>query len=91
MREAFKHRFGRVPAGFSVIETANTISLPTLLVYDDRDPVTPLAHGQAFAAAIRQSELFVTHGYGHFAILRSPEAIAKITETIFNSQPSFPR
>ncbi len=91
IREAFKHRFGRVPAGFSVIETANAISLPTLLVYDDRDPVTPLAHGQAFAAAIRQSELFVTHGYGHFAILRSPEAIAKITETIFNSQPSFPR
>lgn len=91
MREAFRARFGRVPSGFSIAQHASAIILPALLVYDDRDPVTPLAHGQAFAAAIRQSELFVTHGYGHFAILRSPEAIAKVAETISNSQPSFPR
>lgn len=84
MRNAFTARFGREPAGFSVQAVASAITLPTLLVYDERDQVTPLAHGQAFADAIPNSQLFVTHGYGHFAILRSPEAVAKVTETIKN-------
>jgi pimeloyl-ACP methyl ester carboxylesterase len=80
MRNAFKRRFGRAPAEFSIAQHASAITLPTLLVYDDRDQVTPLAHGQEFAANIPGAELFVTHGYGHFAILRSPEATAKIAQ-----------
>lgn len=78
MRDAFRHRFGRAPAEFSIVGQASAITLPALLVYDDRDPVTPLAHGREFAAAIPNSLLFTTSGYGHFAILRSAEAVASV-------------
>ena len=41
------------------------ITAPTLVVHGDRDPLFPLPHGEALAAAIPDARLLVVPGMGH--------------------------
>lgn len=52
--------------------------VPVLLVWGDRDPVIPLAHGRAAHAALPASRLEVFCGAGHFPMLDDPERFAAV-------------
>ena len=57
----------------------SSITAPTAIVHGDQDPVFPLAHGEALAAAIPGAVLHVVPGMGH--VLTSPglpEAVADL-------------
>jgi pimeloyl-ACP methyl ester carboxylesterase len=52
--------------------------VPTLLVWGSRDPVIPLAHGQAAHARISGSRLEVLDGAGHYPHRDDPARFARI-------------
>ncbi len=41
------------------------VTAPTLVIHGDEDPILPLAHGEATAAAIPEARLVVLQGIGH--------------------------
>jgi pimeloyl-ACP methyl ester carboxylesterase len=51
-------------------------SIPTLLLWGDRDPVVPTATAPALAAALPQSRLVVLPGCGHLPFAEDPDAFA---------------
>jgi pimeloyl-ACP methyl ester carboxylesterase len=57
----------------------SSITAPTSIVHGDRDPVYPLGHGEALAAAIPGAALHVVPGMGHgFASPGLPEELADL-------------
>ena len=46
-------------------ESLRALSVPTLVVHGDADPLLPVEHGYATAAAIRDAEILVFEGMGH--------------------------
>ena len=52
--------------------------LPTLIVWGDRDPFIPLAHGHAAAEAIAGSHLEIFEGAGHFPHRDDPERFGEL-------------
>lgn len=57
----------------------SSITAPTAIVHGDHDPVYPLAHGEALAAAIPGAVLHVVPGMGHgFASPGLPEEVADL-------------
>ncbi|REG00650.1 pimeloyl-ACP methyl ester carboxylesterase [Asanoa ferruginea] len=57
----------------------SSITAPTTIVHGDQDPVFPLAHGEALAAAIPGAHLHVVPGMGHiFYSPGLPEEIADL-------------
>ncbi|WP_232662082.1 alpha/beta fold hydrolase [Pseudonocardia sp. TRM90224] len=57
-----------------------SITAPTSVVHGDQDPVNPLAHGEALAAAIPGAELHVVPGMGH--ALTSPGLPEEVADLI---------
>jgi pimeloyl-ACP methyl ester carboxylesterase len=55
-----------------------TDALPVLLVWGERDPVIPVAHGRAAHAALPISRLEVFPDAGHFPMLDEPERFAAL-------------
>jgi pimeloyl-ACP methyl ester carboxylesterase len=54
---------------------------PTLVIHGDRDPLVPLACGQATAAAIPHARLLVLPGMGHdLPSAHWPQIVSAITE-----------
>ncbi|HEV7713819.1 MAG TPA: alpha/beta fold hydrolase [Asanoa sp.] len=57
----------------------SSITAPTTIVHGDQDPVFPLAHGEALAAAIPGARLHIVRGMGHiFYSPGLPEEIADL-------------
>jgi pimeloyl-ACP methyl ester carboxylesterase len=54
------------------------ISAPTLVVWGADDGIVPLAHGEAYAAAIPDARLEVIAGCGHLPALEQPAAVADL-------------
>lgn len=59
---------------------AAKITTPTLLIWGDRDAVTPLAEGEKLNALIRGSQLEIVEGADHFVHLQEPEDVARRIE-----------
>jgi pimeloyl-ACP methyl ester carboxylesterase len=78
MREVFYRRVGRWPAEFVVPQAARKLRIPALVVHDERDPVVPFAHGEAYAHALSNARMLKTNGLGHTAILRDVEVISAV-------------
>jgi len=61
------------------------ISVPTLVIHGDEDPILPLDHGQAIADSISGAELLVMPGVGHEfpgqELGKVIPAILKVTES----------
>lgn len=53
------------------------LTLPTLIVYGDKDESTPLRYGKMFHEAIKGSQLEVIAGAGHFVHTDEPEKVTK--------------
>ncbi|WP_127507381.1 alpha/beta fold hydrolase [Actinoplanes solisilvae] len=61
------------------LASLSAITAPTTVVHGDQDPVFPLAHGEALAAAIPGARLAVVPGMGHvFESPGLPEEIADL-------------
>jgi pimeloyl-ACP methyl ester carboxylesterase len=55
----------------------STITAPTTIVHGDQDPVFPLGHAEALAAAIPHARLEIVPGMGHvFFAPGLPERVA---------------
>ena len=52
--------------------------LPFLIVWGDRDPIIPVAHGHATHEAVPHSRLEVFEGSGHFPHLDDPERFSEL-------------
>ena len=63
----------------SLLAPLSSITAPTSIVHGDQDPVYPLGHGEALAAAIPGAELHVVPGMGHaFTSPGLPEEVADL-------------
>lgn len=56
---------------------ASHVTLPTLLIYGDKDESTPPAFAKVLHEAIKGSKLVVLPGAGHFVFDDQPEAVEK--------------
>jgi pimeloyl-ACP methyl ester carboxylesterase len=55
----------------------NVINVPTLVVVGDRDPLTPLAHSQEIALAVRGASLKVVPDCGHLSPIEQPARVSE--------------
>ncbi len=58
-----------------------SLSMPTLLLWGDRDIVVPVATASALLAHIKRGELITLPGIGHLPNEEAPEAIASLIRT----------
>jgi pimeloyl-ACP methyl ester carboxylesterase len=64
-------------------------SLPTLLVWGERDPIIPVAHGRAAHAAMPGSRLEVFEGSGHFPHMdATPRFVAALDDFLASTEPA---
>jgi pimeloyl-ACP methyl ester carboxylesterase len=59
--------------------------LPTLIVWGERDPIIPAAHGRAAHEAIRGSRLEVFPGAGHFPHREQPARFVSVLEDFLST------
>jgi pimeloyl-ACP methyl ester carboxylesterase len=64
----------------SLLAPLSSITAPTSIVHGDQDPIYPLGHGEALAAAIPGATLHVVPGMGH--VLTSPGLPEEIADLI---------
>jgi pimeloyl-ACP methyl ester carboxylesterase len=64
----------------SLLAPLSSITAPTSIVHGDQDPVYPLGHGEALAAAIPGAVLHVVPGMGH--VMTSPGLPEEIADAI---------
>lgn len=77
--EHLKETFKRVVAD-DVRADAQTISVPTLLLYGADDPAAPVAYGQLFHECIAGSTLKVLPHTEHFLHIDHPDKVLRLTE-----------
>ncbi len=78
-----ERRVGVPMRHFDVPEIGRTLAVPpTLVVHDRDDASTPVADGEAVAAAWTGSRLRVTSGLGHRRLLRDPDVVADVVDFI---------
>jgi pimeloyl-ACP methyl ester carboxylesterase len=64
-------------------------SLPTLLVWGERDPIIPVAHGRAAHAAMPGSRLEVFEGSGHFPHMdATPRFVEVLDDFLAGTEPA---
>jgi pimeloyl-ACP methyl ester carboxylesterase len=71
----FTQRYGRAASAFDSLEWADRIQLPTLLVHDRDDAITPVAHTEQMALRLAHGALYLTQGLGHSGMLRDPATV----------------
>ena len=59
------------------------ISVPTLLIWGDKDDATPLSDGQLMEKLIPDAGLVVFEGSGHYAFLEQGERFCRILDSFF--------
>lgn len=75
MQEIFKRIVSR-----DILEDAERVKTPTLLIYGSNDFVTPLWQAKKIAGAIKNSKLEVIEGAEHFPHKDQPEKIKNLIE-----------
>jgi pimeloyl-ACP methyl ester carboxylesterase len=64
----------------SLLAPLSSITAPASVVHGDQDPIYPLGHGEAVAAAIPGAELHIVPGMGH--VLTSPGLPEEVADLI---------
>lgn len=70
-----EQRYGRTFSEVGVARIAAHIRADTLVIHDPADSVVPFEHGESYACLVNDARLVPLPGWGHFRILRSPDAI----------------
>lgn len=63
-----------------VQKDAATVTVPTLLIYADQDADVPVADGHKYKGLIKNSQLEVIEGAGHFVHHDQPQAVTKLVQ-----------
>lgn len=64
-------------------------SMPTLIVWGDRDDIIPVSHAHAAADAIPGCRLVIIEGVGHFPQVEAPERfVAALTDFLATTEPA---
>ena len=71
-------------------EAMSHVSVPTLLVWGERDPLVPREYGERMRDAIRDSELVVIPRAGHITMWESPERFNSEVLSFFRQIESQP-
>jgi pimeloyl-ACP methyl ester carboxylesterase len=92
-RRAFLHTARSImdPAGQRVSATDRLYlaeDMPTLIVWGDRDPMIPAAHGIAAHALIPHSRLELFEGAGHYPFDEDPERFAEVLHDFIAGSPA---
>jgi pimeloyl-ACP methyl ester carboxylesterase len=58
---------------------------PTLIIWGDRDPIIPVDHGRAAAAAIPNCRLEIFPGVGHFPQVEAPQRFIEVLDEFIAS------
>ena len=64
------------------LDRARALRVPTTLLWGARDPLVPVAHGDAYAGAIPGARLEVLEGCGHLVVLERPDAVARAVRAV---------
>lgn len=68
----------------STLKNVRSLSIPALIIHDDKDRDIPWEDGKAVADAWPGADFKLTHGLGHRRILRDPATVTAVTEFIIN-------
>jgi pimeloyl-ACP methyl ester carboxylesterase len=64
-------------------------SLPTLIIWGDRDDIIPVSHAHAAHAAIPGSRLVILEGVGHFPQIEQPKQfVAALVDFVDSTKPA---
>jgi len=66
----------------STLTNVRTLSIPALIIHDEKDKDIPWQEGKAVADAWPGAEFKLTHGLGHRRILRDPATVTAVTDFI---------
>ncbi len=66
-----------------LLDHAKRVTVPTILIWGDKDEDTPLAHGKQLEQAIPDAALIIHEGAGHYAYLDFPDQTARIMDALF--------
>lgn len=86
-RAATLKRF-QTPFDTFVKDNVGRITAPTLILWGDRDAITPPDIGQAYNAAIKGSKLVVFRNIGHLTMEETPEQSARAVRQFLSSPPT---
>ncbi len=65
---------------WNMINAAQKVTCPTLIVHDADDKIIPIDHGYTLVKRFPQGHLVRTQGLGHKRILKDPDVVQKIVE-----------
>lgn len=68
----------------STLKNVRTLSIPALIIHDEKDQDIPWQDGKAVADAWPGAKFKLTHGLGHRRILRNPAIVMAVTDFIRN-------
>jgi pimeloyl-ACP methyl ester carboxylesterase len=59
---------------------AQRITMPTLIIHGEQDPLVPLANARILASAIPGSEFYLVRGAGHIFLFDTDEAVPRVLD-----------
>ncbi len=80
MQQWIERRYGHSFESVGAKSVAPRILAPTLVLHDPADSVVPFEHGETYASLAPNARLEALAGYGHYKILRAPEAVRMAVE-----------
>jgi pimeloyl-ACP methyl ester carboxylesterase len=78
MQERIESEQAMLMAAYEAADLAPRLSLPTLVVHDENDPVNPFSDGQAYASHAPQARLMATRQLGHRKLLRDARVLEAV-------------
>ncbi len=76
----FVRRFGMPPSSYNIEAFGSRISVPVLIAHDSNDNVVSPSQADLIAAHVCSVRRIATDGFGHVAMLRSPQLATRIVE-----------
>jgi pimeloyl-ACP methyl ester carboxylesterase len=87
IQNCLEQRDGRTFSEVSVGRIAPNIRADTLVIHDPADSVVPFKHGESYACLVNDARLAPLAGWGHFRILRSPDAVRLAVDFVSGGEP----
>lgn len=75
MQAWIERRYGRSFLSVGAEAVAPEVFAPSLILHDPADAVVPFEHGEAYARMMPDVRLEALDGWGHYKILRAPQAV----------------
>jgi pimeloyl-ACP methyl ester carboxylesterase len=81
LEETFKKIVGE-----DVQESAQKITIPTLIIYGKNDQDTPSEYGRLLQAKIKESKLYIIDDAGHYVFIDKPKEVLNLINVFLNNK-----